>query len=129
MQTSQSRDENLSTEILLFALGFAFLVGAFSPRGLFPGTDSRFRKWTPYRWKYRLDHEQEETDNSPVTESVPASSFPFSRFSIVVGLVFALIVGLSTTPDSTVEGFFLGFAGGALITAGVSLFVNRRSAK
>ncbi len=37
MQTSRSRDENFSTEILLLALGFAFLVGAFSPRGLFLG--------------------------------------------------------------------------------------------
>ncbi len=37
MQTSQPRDDNLSTEILLFALGFAFLVGAFSPRGVFLG--------------------------------------------------------------------------------------------
>jgi multisubunit Na+/H+ antiporter MnhE subunit len=37
VQTSRSRDENLSTEILLLALGFAFLVGAFSPRGLFLG--------------------------------------------------------------------------------------------
>ncbi len=65
-----------------------------------------------------------------MTESVPASPFPFSWFGIVVvGLVFGLIVDLSTTPDFTVQGFFLGFAGGALITAGVSLFVNRRSAK
>lgn len=37
MQTSRSREENFSTEILLLALGFAFLIGAFSPRGLLLG--------------------------------------------------------------------------------------------
>lgn len=35
---------------------------------------------------------------------------------IIVGLLMGLIVGLLTSPNYTTQGFFLGFAGGALIT-------------
>ena len=34
----------------------------------------------------------------------------------IVGLLMGLIVGLLTSPNYTTQGFFLGFAGGALIT-------------
>ncbi len=40
---------------------------------------------------------------------------------IVVGLIAGLIVGLITTPN-TAQGFFLGFAGGALITVTLYFF-------
>ena len=36
---------------------------------------------------------------------------------IVLGLIGGLIVGLIVGPSFTFEGFFLGFAGGALIAA------------
>jgi hypothetical protein len=36
---------------------------------------------------------------------------------IVLGLIGGLIVGLIVGPGATFDGFFLGFAGGALIAA------------
>jgi uncharacterized transporter YbjL len=41
---------------------------------------------------------------------------------ILVGLIAGLIVGLVTGPTYTIQGFFLGFAGGSLITVAVYLF-------
>ncbi len=58
------------------------------------------------------------TENSSVR-------FQFSWFRIVlVGLISGMILGLSTTPDYTAEGFFAGLAGGMLITSGVLLYMN-----
>jgi len=45
---------------------------------------------------------------------------------IVVGLIGGLIVGLITSPN-TAQGFFLGFAGGALITVTLYFFRNEKS--
>ena len=52
------------------------------------------------------------------TASDPSSQGPrVSIFGIIiVGLFTGLIVGLLTSPGNTVQGFFLGFAGGSLIT-------------
>ena len=41
---------------------------------------------------------------------------------IIVGLIAGLIVGLITSPTYTIEGFFLGFMGGSLITVAIYLF-------
>jgi len=38
-----------------------------------------------------------------------------------------LIVGLLAGPSFTLQGFFLGFAGGALITAGLYFYTAERS--
>jgi hypothetical protein len=46
---------------------------------------------------------------------------------IVVGLMAGLVVGLLSGPNFTLQGFFLGFAGGALITAGLFLYTSERS--
>lgn len=46
---------------------------------------------------------------------------------ILVGLIAGLIVGLITSPAFTVQGFFLGFAGGSLITVVVYIFTSQRS--
>ena len=46
---------------------------------------------------------------------------------ILVGLVAGLIVGLITSPSYTAQGFFLGFAGGSLITVVVYIFTSQRS--
>ncbi len=46
---------------------------------------------------------------------------------IVVGLLAGLTVGLLTGPNFTLQGFFLGFAGGALITAGLYFYSSERS--
>jgi len=45
---------------------------------------------------------------------------------IVVGLIAGLIVGLITSPNTT-QGFLLGFAGGALITATLYFFTTEKS--
>ncbi|TMI38543.1 hypothetical protein E6H26_00465 [Candidatus Bathyarchaeota archaeon] len=45
---------------------------------------------------------------------------------IVVGLIAGLIVGLITTHNTT-QGFFLGFAGGALITVALYFFKTEKS--
>jgi hypothetical protein len=41
---------------------------------------------------------------------------------IVVGLIAGLVVGLITSPNFTLQGFFLGFAGGSLITVAIYFF-------
>jgi hypothetical protein len=46
---------------------------------------------------------------------------------IIVGLIAGLIVGLITSPGYTLQGFFLGFAGGSLITVAVYFFSFERS--
>lgn len=43
---------------------------------------------------------------------------------IVLGLFGGLIVGLIVGPSLTLDGFFLGFAGGALIAAGLYWYVT-----
>ena len=50
--------------------------------------------------------------------SHPANQGPrVSIFGIIiVGLLTGLIVGLLTSPANTIQGFFLGFAGGSLVT-------------
>ncbi len=59
-----------------------------------------------------------------MTENGP-NRFPFSWFRIVlVGLISGIILGLSTTPYYTADGFFAGLAGGMLITSGVLLYMN-----
>jgi uncharacterized transporter YbjL len=53
---------------------------------------------------------------------------PVSLFGIIiVGLLGGLIVGLITSPSYTLQGFFLGFAGGSLITVAVYAFTTQRS--
>jgi len=46
---------------------------------------------------------------------------------IVVGLIGGLIVGLLVNSTFTLEGFFLGFAGGALITVGAYYVATMKS--
>ncbi|HYY90511.1 MAG TPA: hypothetical protein VE955_00820 [Candidatus Dormibacteraeota bacterium] len=46
---------------------------------------------------------------------------------IVVGLIAGLVVGLITSPNFTLQGFFLGFAGGALITVAIYFFSTPKS--
>ena len=46
---------------------------------------------------------------------------------IVVGLLSGLVVGLLSGPNFTMQGFFLGFAGGALITAGLYFYTSQKS--
>ena len=41
---------------------------------------------------------------------------------IIVGLIAGLVIGLLTSPTYTMQGFFLGFAGGSLITVAVYLY-------
>lgn len=57
---------------------------------------------------------------SQIEESATATGSQGVRVSIfgiiIVGLLMGLIVGLLTSPNYTTQGFFLGFAGGALIT-------------
>ena len=67
-----------------------------------------------------------DTTDSPAgsdTRSPPPSVFGI----IVVGLLTGLIVGLLLGPSFTLQGFFLGFAGGALITAGLYFYTSERS--
>jgi hypothetical protein len=46
---------------------------------------------------------------------------------IVVGLLAGLVAGLLAGPNFTLQGFFLGFAGGALVTAGLYFYSAERS--
>src|SRR3989442_2202007 len=65
-----------------------------------------------------LPAENKDPSAESDTHSPPPSVFGI----IVVGLLAGLVVGLLSGPDFTLHGFFLGFAGGALITAGVCCF-------
>jgi len=58
----------------------------------------------------------------------PPSGVRVSIFGIiVVGLIGGLIVGLLVNSTFTLEGFLLGFAGGALITVGAYFFATMKS--
>lgn len=65
------------------------------------------------------------TDSS--TGSHTRSPSPSVFGIIVVGLLTGLVVGLLLGPSFTLQGFFLGFAGGALITAGLYFYASERS--
>src|SRR5437899_11781010 len=60
-----------------------------------------------------------EENRDPSTGSYAGVPPPSVFGIIVVGLLAGLVVGLLSGPDFTLQGFFLGFAGGALITAGL----------
>jgi glucose uptake protein GlcU len=66
-----------------------------------------------------------------VTEKTGGESGQGTRVSIfgiiIVGLIAGLIVGLITSPSYTAQGFFLGFAGGSLITVAVYFLSIQRS--
>lgn len=67
-----------------------------------------------------------EDKHSPArsdTRTPPPSVFGI----IVVGLLAGLVVGLLVGPNFTLQGFFLGFAGGALVTAGLYFYTTERS--
>lgn len=67
--------------------------------------------------------ENEDTSTPSDTRAPPPSVFGI----IVVGLLVGLVVGLLTGPNFVLQGFFLGFAGGALITAGLYFYTTERS--
>ncbi len=68
------------------------------------------------------------TESNGLSVGSASSGPPPSVFGIiVVGLLAGLIVGLLTGPNFTLQGFFLGFAGGALITAGLYFYSTERS--
>jgi hypothetical protein len=56
-------------------------------------------------------------------KEAPGQGVQVSIFAIIiVGLIGGLLVGLMVGPTYTIQGFFLGFAGGSLITVAVYLF-------
>src|SRR2546422_11538849 len=61
-----------------------------------------------------------EENRDPSTGSYAGVPPPSVFGIIVVGLLAGLVVGLLSGPDFTLQGFFLGFPGGALITAGLA---------
>jgi hypothetical protein len=61
------------------------------------------------------------------TGSNPRNPPPSVFGIIVVGLLAGLVIGLLAGPNFTLQGFFLGFAGGALITAGLYFYSAERS--
>jgi hypothetical protein len=68
------------------------------------------------------------TENKDVSSGSGTKAPPPSVFGIiVVGLLAGLVVGLLTGPNFTLQGFFVGFAGGALITAGLYFYSAERS--
>jgi hypothetical protein len=67
--------------------------------------------------------ESKDPSSGSDTRTPPPSVFGI----IVVGLLAGLVVGLLTGPNFTLQGFFLGFAGGALITAGLYFYSAERS--
>src|SRR3989449_10882812 len=69
-----------------------------------------------------------EENRDPSTGSYAGVPPPSVFGIIVVGLLAGLVVGLLSGPDFTLQGFFLGFAGGALITAVLCFFFSRSSA-
>jgi hypothetical protein len=67
-------------------------------------------------------------ENRDTSTGSSAGAPPPSVFGIiVVGLLAGLVVGLLSGPNFTLQGFFLGFAGGALITAGLYFYSSERS--
>ncbi len=66
-------------------------------------------------------------NTAPSTGSYAGAPPPSVFGIIVVGLLTGLVVGLLTGPNFTLQGFFLGFAGGALITAGLYFYTSQRS--
>ncbi len=68
------------------------------------------------------------TENKDSSSGLAMGAPPPSVFGIVVvGLLAGLVVGLLAGPNFTLQGFFLGFAGGALITAGLYFYSAERS--
>jgi hypothetical protein len=67
--------------------------------------------------------ENRDSSTGTDTRAPPPSVFGI----IVVGLLTGLVVGLLIGPSFTLQGFFLGFAGGALITAGLYFYTSGRS--
>ncbi len=67
--------------------------------------------------------ESKDASSGSDTRTPPPSVFGI----IVVGLLAGLVVGLLAGPNFTLQGFFLGFAGGALITAGLYFYSAERS--
>lgn len=68
------------------------------------------------------------TENKDSSAGSDTHTSPPSVFGIiVVGLLAGLVVGLLAGPNFTLQGFFLGFAGGALITAGLYFYSSERS--
>ena len=67
--------------------------------------------------------ENKDNSTSSDTRAPPPSVFGI----IVVGLLAGLVVGLLAGPNFVLQGFFLGFAGGALITAGLYFYTTERS--
>ena len=72
--------------------------------------------------------------NALSTENKDASSGPGARTPapsvfgiIIVGLLTGLVVGILAGPNFTLQGFGLGFAGGALITAGLYFYRIERN--
>jgi len=70
-----------------------------------------------------LAAESKDSPSSPGARTPPPSVFGI----VVVGLLAGLVVGLVAGPNFTLQGFFLGFAGGALITAGLYFYTSERS--
>ena len=71
-------------------------------------------------------------ENSERPVGTSGSGTQASIFGIIVlGLMGGLIVGLIVGPTAAFNGFFLGFAGGALIAASLYWYAtgNRRSSK
>jgi len=67
-------------------------------------------------------------ENKNASTGSDAGTPPPSVFGIiVVGLLAGLVVGLLAGPNFTLQGFFLGFAGGALVTAGLYFYTSERS--
>jgi len=66
-------------------------------------------------------------NTAPSTGSYAGAPPPSVFGIIVVGLLTGLVVGLLTGPNFTLQGFLLGFAGGALITAGLYFYTSQKS--
>ena len=74
-------------------------------------------------WFNALASENKDGSSGSGARTPPPSVFGI----IVVGLLAGLVIGLLAGPNFTLQGFFLGFAGGALITAGLYFYSSERS--
>ena len=78
-----------------------------------------------------MAHSSDTTLLAQIEDTAAASTSQGTRVSIfgiiIVGLLMGLIVGLLTSPGYTVQGFFLGFAGGALITVAAYFLATEKS--